>query len=149
MSYIDLTVHAVFRTYRSEPVLPTDSHIDSLYYEVMRITKDLNCTLVRINAMPEHVHMLISYPATITVAEMMRKIKSISSQTIKAKPGFEQFTAWGAGYAALSKSSQDKPVVIKYIKNQQEHHKTLSFKDEYKSYIEEMGQVIDERDWGR
>ncbi|GHT12771.1 hypothetical protein FACS189415_2950 [Bacteroidia bacterium] len=57
--------------------------------------------------------------------------------------------AWGEGYAALSKSMEDKQTIINYIINQQEHHKTVTFKDEYIAFIKEMGLDFDERDWNR
>ncbi|MDR0799328.1 MAG: hypothetical protein LBN18_06190 [Dysgonamonadaceae bacterium] len=68
---------------------------------------------------------------------------------IKNKEGFERFVAWGEGYAALSKSMEDKQKIINYIINQQEHHKTVTFKDEYIAFIKEMGLDFDERDWSR
>ena len=55
----------------------------------------------------------------------------------------------GEGYAALSYSLRDKDMIVKYIINQQEHHKKITFKDEYKSFIKEMGLEFDERDWDR
>ncbi|MDR1666224.1 MAG: hypothetical protein LBS03_00810, partial [Bacteroidales bacterium] len=59
------------------------------------------------------------------------------------------FKAWGEGYAALSKSMEDKDKVVKHIINQQEHHKTVIFREEYEAFIKEMGLVFDGRDWNR
>jgi hypothetical protein len=57
--------------------------------------------------------------------------------------------SWGEGYAALSCSLRDKDKIVKYIINQQEHRKKLTFRDEYLSFVEEMGLGFDERDWNR
>jgi len=79
----------------------------------------------------------------------MKAIKASSSKIIKRKDGFEKFKAWGEGYAALTCNLRDKDVIIKYIINQQEHHKKMMFKDEYLAFIKEMGLKFDERDWDR
>jgi len=79
----------------------------------------------------------------------MKAIKASSSKIIKTKEGFERFKSWGEGYAALSCNLRDKDKVVKYIICQQEHHKKITFRDEYLSFIKEMGLEFDERDWNR
>jgi hypothetical protein len=79
----------------------------------------------------------------------MREMKSETSKMLKRTIGFENFTTWSEGYACLSYSLKDKEQVVNYIKNQREHHKTRSFKDEYISFLEAMGLRLDERDWAR
>ncbi|MDR2970422.1 MAG: transposase, partial [Bacteroidales bacterium] len=63
--------------------------------------------------------------------------------------GFEKFSAWSEGYAALTYSLKDKDMIINYIINQREHHKKQTFRDEYVTFLKEMGLVLDERDWSR
>jgi hypothetical protein len=62
---------------------------------------------------------------------------------------FKKFRAWGEGYAALSKSIEDKDKITEYIINQQEHHKKVTFREEYETFIKEMGKNFDVRDWER
>jgi len=142
-------IHAIVRTYKSEQTLPTDDKIKFLYQEMWGIIKNKKGYLYRINSMPDHVHLLFTMPATISLSEFMQALKGSSSKIIKTKEGFENFKAWGEGYAALSKSIEDKQKIINYIINQQEHHKTVSFRDEYTAFIKEMGLDFDERDWER
>jgi len=142
-------IHAIVRTYKSEQTLPTDDKIKFLYQEMWGIIKNKKGYLYRINSMPDHVHLLFTMPATISLSEFMQALKGSSSKIIKTKEGFENFKAWGEGYAALSKSIEDKQKIINYIINQQEHHKTVSFRDEYTAFIKEMGLNFDERDWSR
>jgi REP element-mobilizing transposase RayT len=105
--------------------------------------------LYRINSMSDHVHLLFTMPATISLSEFMQTLKGSSSKIIKTKDGFEHFVAWGEGYAALSKSMADKQTISNYIIDQQEHHKTLTFREEYEAFIKDMGLKFDERDWNR
>jgi REP element-mobilizing transposase RayT len=142
-------IHAVVRTYKSEQTLPTDNKIKFLYQEMWGIIKNKGGYLYRINSVSDHVHLLFTMPATISLSEFMQALKGSSSRIIKTKEGFENFRAWGEGYAALSKSIEDKQKIINYIIKQQEHHKTNSFKDEYVAFIQEMGLELDERDWNR
>ena len=149
MSYVQILIHAVTRTYKSENTLPTDDRIKFLYQDMWGIIKNKGGKLYRINSMSDHVHLLFTMPSTIALSDFMKAIKASSSKIIKTKEGFEKFKAWGEGYAALSCSLRDKDVVVNYIINQQEHHKKITFKDEYVSFIKEMGLEFDERDWDR
>ena len=76
-------------------------------------------------------------------------IKGTTSKFLKEKEEFSGFKGWGVGYAALSYNFKDKDMIIKYIINQQEHHKKTSFYDEFVALIKEMGLEFDERDWNR
>ncbi|OAV74675.1 Transposase [Bacteroidales bacterium Barb7] len=149
MSYINLLIHAVVRTYKSEQTLPADDRVKFLYQEMWGIIKNKGGYLYRINSMPDHVHLLFTMPATISLSEFMQALKGSSSKILKTKEGFEKFVAWGEGYAALSKSMGDKQTIINYIITQQEHHKATTFKDEYIAFIKEMGLDFDERDWDK
>ena len=149
MSYTQILIHAVVRTYKSEPTLPTDEKIKFLYQEMWGIIKNKGGYLYRINSMSDHVHLLFTMPATISLSEFIQALKGSSSKIIKTKEGFEHFVAWGEGYAALSKSMDDKQKMINYIINQQEHHKTVSFREEYVAFLKEMELELDERDWNR
>ena len=149
MSYTQLLYHAVVRTYRSENTLPTDDRIHFMYKDMWGIINNKGGHLYRINSMSDHVHLLFTTPPVIALSDFMKALKASSSKMIKLADGFEKFKAWGEGYAALSCSLRDKDNIIKYIINQQEHHKKVTFKDEYKSFIKEMGLELDERDWDR
>jgi len=149
MSYVQILVHAVVRTYKSENTLPTDGRIKFLYQIIWGIIKNKGGYLYRINSVSDHVHLLFTMPPIISISDFMKAIKASSSKIIKTKEGFENFKSWGEGYAALSYSLRDKDKIAKYIINQQEHHKEVNFKEEYKAFIQEMRLEFDERDWNR
>jgi REP element-mobilizing transposase RayT len=148
MSYVQLLYHIVIRTKASSPVLSPE-HSEELYRYIWGIIKNKNGVLYRINGMEEHVHILLSLHPTIALSDFMREMKAETSKMIKRTAGFENFTAWSEGYAALSYSLRDKNLIINYIKNQREHHKKISFRDEYTAFIKEMELELDERDWNR
>ena len=147
MSYTEQLVHAVFRTYASQPTLPIDERNKNLFKIIWGIIKNKGGILYRINAMSDHVHILFALPATIALSDFIKAIKASSSKIIKSNDGFEKFTGWGKGYAAVTHNVKDKSMIINYIINQQEHHKKISFREEWEEFIKEMGLVFDERDW--
>jgi REP element-mobilizing transposase RayT len=149
MSYVELLIHAVVRTYKSENTLPTDDRVKFLYQNIWGIINNKGGRLYRINSMSDHVHLLFSIPPGISLSDFMKAIKASSSKVIKSVEGFERFKAWGEGYAALSCSLRDKDMIVKYIINQQEHHKKVTFRDEYISFLKEMGLEFNNRDWDR
>jgi REP element-mobilizing transposase RayT len=148
MSHIQLLYHVIIRTKAGLPVLSLE-HSDELYRYIWGIIKNKNSVLYRINGMEDHVHILLSLHPTIALSDFMREMKAETSKMLKRTAGFEKFTSWSDGYAALTYSLKDKGMIINYIKNQREHHKKISFRDEYVAFLKEMKLELDERDWNR
>jgi REP element-mobilizing transposase RayT len=99
--------------------------------------------------MEDHIHILLSLHPTLALSDFMRDLKAESSKMLKRTMGFERFVSWSEGYAALTYSLKDKDMIINYIKNQREHHRKQTFKEEYVAFLKEMGLLLDERDWSR
>ena len=64
---------------------------------------------------------------------------------MKTQPNFPNFIGWAEGYAAISKKVSDVETVTDYIRRQKEHHKNISFPDEYRKFLVDNGVDIDER----
>jgi REP element-mobilizing transposase RayT len=95
--------------------------------------------------MDEHIHILSDLHPSIALADYIRDIKTSTSLWLKQQTGFEYFKGWADGYAALTYSFQEKEMIVNYIRNQQKHHKKVSFKDEYRQLLNEHGVIIDEK----
>lgn len=148
MSYVSLMYHIIIRTKASQPTLSL-AHSDELYRYIWGIVKNKNCILHRINGVEDHIHLLVSVHPTIALSDFMRELKAETSKMLKKTTGFENFSGWGEGYAALTYSQKEKDIIIEYIKNQREHHKRSPFREEYELFLKEMGLALDERDWDR
>ena len=143
-SYRQILYHIVFRTKDSKRTLPlADS--DELYKYIWGIARQKGCVLYRINGMEEHIHMLTDLNPNIALADYIRDIKTSTSLWLKSNPRFAHFAGWAAGYAALTYAWSDKDAVTAYIKNQREHHKTITFADEYRKLLLDHGVKVDER----
>lgn len=88
--------------------------------------------------MPDHVHMLVSMSPTITISDLVRDIKAGSSKFINDQKWMTEKFNWQEGYGAFSYSKSSIDVVVKYILNQEEHHKNKSFKNEYLEFLEKF-----------
>lgn len=144
MSYTTSYYHIVFRTRRSERTI-TEDHERELYAYIYGIAKNLRCQTYRIGGMPDHVHMFVSLPSTLPLAEFVQRVKTDSSKWMKANPNFPYFNGWGREYAGFSYSLRDKDMIVGYIMRQKEHHQRVSFAEEYRAFLEENGMTVDER----
>lgn len=144
MSYIQSLHHIIIRTKYSENVLPNE-HSEELYRYMWGYIKNKKSFLYRINGMPDHIHILVGIHATIALSDFVKELKTSTNPWIKNSGKFPDFKSWGKKYAAFTIRYQEKDTVIEYIKNQRVHHKTESFKDEYRRLIIENGIEIDEK----
>jgi putative transposase len=143
-SYRQHLYHLVFRT-KSNLSTIKQEHVNELYAYITGIIKHKNSHLYRINGIENHVHILTDMHPSIAPADFLRDIKAPSSFWMKNSKFFPSFTGWEEGYGSFTCSYRDVNMLIEYIKNQQEHHKTMSFEDEYRQLLMEAGITPDER----
>lgn len=129
-TYTCLNYHVVFSTkYRKERI--DDSSKDDLYSYIDGIIRGEKGCLIEIGGTADHVHILAGLSASISVSEMMKRIKGKSSKWVneekKAKPRFH----WQEGYGAFTVSQSNIPSAQQYIQTQKEHHKTKTFEEEF------------------
>ncbi|MBK8267374.1 MAG: IS200/IS605 family transposase [Planctomycetes bacterium] len=141
-TYTQIIYHIVFSTKNRRPTLVADRREDLFRY-IWGIIKNNHGHLYRINGIEDHLHILTSLHPTICLADLVKDIKTESSKWIKENNIFSDFDYWQDGYAAFTHSSEQKSPLIEYIKNQQEHHRVLSFEDELKRILQEAGVEYD------
>lgn len=134
MSATSSIFHIVINTYRRKMTIPDLTSV-YLYKYIYGIILSRKCKLYRINGVGNHIHMLVELSPTIALSDLVRDIKQGSSKWAKHQTYFPDFEGWGKEYGAFSCSSRFKNAIIEYIKNQREHHKTISFEQEYHSLI--------------
>ena len=86
--------------------------------------------------MADHIHLYVSLSSTTTLAEIVNAIKANSSRWVHETFPEKKAFAWQKGYGAFSVSKSIEPRLIEYIKNQQEHHRRRSFKEEFVELLE-------------
>jgi REP element-mobilizing transposase RayT len=97
------------------------------------------------NSMPDHVHMLVSMPASLAVADMVRAVKANSSRWTNERWPERRRFAWQQGYGAFSVSESATARVERYIRDQEERHRAVSFEDEFRVLLKNHNIAFDER----
>lgn len=151
MSYSKSYYHIVFRTYRSERTLE-EAHEKEMYMYIFAICKNKGTRLWRINSMPDHIHLLVSIPTSISVASFVKDIKQSAGNYLKEhRKEFPMFSGWADGYCSITYCERERDTIIKYIKNQKAHHSRTSLADEMRSLLTDAGIDINEgyfrKDW--
>jgi len=95
--------------------------------------------------MEDHIHILTSLHPSVALSDLVKDLKVASSKFIKENQVFPNFGYWQNGYSAFTYSYGAKDKLVTYIKNQEEHHKTISFLDEYKALLKEFEVEFDEK----
>jgi REP element-mobilizing transposase RayT len=90
---------------------------------------------LEIGGTDDHVHALVAMPSTITIAEMINAMKTNSSRWIHENHINSTGYSWQEGYGAFSVSNSVEERLRKYIREQEEHHKTRSFQEEFLALI--------------
>lgn len=126
-------------------MLVKSGYRDRLYAYIGGIIRAETGNLVAIGGIEDHVHLLLNVPVTISIPTLVRKIKSNSSRWLnKSIPSVSNF-GWQNGYGVFSVSQSSVPNVVKYIKNQESHHKGRSFEEEYKLLLKMHNISYDEK----
>jgi REP element-mobilizing transposase RayT len=126
-SYAQNHIHLVFSTKNRKKILARDFS-PRLWAYMAAICKNHDLLTFAVGGMEDHIHLLFRLPPTITLASAVALVKSNSSKWIREQG--KNF-AWQQGYGAFGVSSSNIPAVIKYIDNQEAHHRKFSFEDEF------------------
>lgn len=143
-TYTQILYHLVFATKNRERTLSAARREDLFRY-IWGIVKNKGCHLYRIGGVDDHVHLLTSLHPTVALADLVKDIKVASAVWIREERVFPEFDHWQEGYGAFTHPLGDKDRLAEYIKGQVEHHRTVSFLEEYKHLLHEAGLELDER----
>lgn len=144
-SLAQIYLHIVFSTKDRRPFL-TDSTIrNDLHSYLGGTCNRLDCPVLRVGGVSDHVHILCRLGRTISVADLIRELKRDSSQWVKQRHADLNDFYWQNGYGAFSISPTHVEQVCHYIANQEQHHQTISFQDEFRRLLTKYRLSWDER----
>jgi putative transposase len=118
---------------------------EELYKYITGIIKNQGQKLISINGVEDHVHILIGLKPAIALADLVREIKADSTNFINAKRFVRGRFSWQEGYGAFSYGHSQLDTIIRYIENQEEHHKRSSFKREYLTLLRKFDIAFEEK----
>jgi len=136
-TYTQIHIQTVFAVQNRNSLIKTEWK-NELYKYITGIIQNHNHKLLQVNGMPDYIHILFGMRPTQSLADLMKQVKQDSSKWINNKGFVNGKFSWQAGYAAFSYSKNQLPNVVNYIKNQEEHHKTKTFINEYLELLNEF-----------
>lgn len=141
-SLTKIWIHAVFRTKNSLPLITKNIEDKLFRYLIDLLSSELSCVVRIINGTSNHIHILFLLNPNYALKDVMHRIKGSSSHWINQNDLTENKFAWQIGYGAFSVSESKLKAVELYIANQKEHHKKITFNEEYEAFIEKHGLVF-------
>ena len=136
-TYSQLNVHCIFAVKGRENFI-TKTFRDDLHRYISGILKQDGSYPLAVNGWMDHVHVFFELPVTMRVSDQMRMVKATSAKWINKNHFLKGNFSWQEGYGAFSYSRSQRDTVIKYIMNQEAHHKTISFRTEYLEMLNEF-----------
>jgi|SRR5579859_2800423 len=133
-SYICCLVHVVFSTAERRPLIRAEIR-DRLHAYIGGIARENGMAALAIGGVADHVHVLLSLPRTISVAKAVQLLKGGSSKWLNESVPESKRFAWQEGYAAFSVSISQREKTVAYIQGQVEHHRRISFADEFAKFL--------------
>lgn len=143
-TYTQIHLQFVFAPkYRAALIQPDWEN--ELYKYITGIVQNNKSKMISINGVSDHLHMLIGFHTTQSIADFMHDVKAGSSKWINDHKFTKGRFEWQAGYGGFSYSKSQIPVVARYIENQKAHHRRKTFLEEYKLFLEKFEVEYDER----
>jgi REP element-mobilizing transposase RayT len=148
-TYTQIYIQIVFAVQGRLCLIPKQNK-EELHKYITGIVQKRNHKMLSINCMPDHTHVFVGLKPSMSISDLTRDIKAGSSQFITDNNWVKGKFNWQEGFGAFSYSRGQIDNVIKYILNQEEHHKKTSFKEEYHFMLKKYEIEYDEKylfDW--
>ncbi|MBL7740406.1 MAG: IS200/IS605 family transposase [Chitinophagaceae bacterium] len=137
-TYSQLHIQLVFAVkYRASLILPKWK--DRLHQYISGIIQNNEHKMLQVNSMPDHIHIFVGMRPQQAISALVQNIKAESSKWVKANRFCLSSFAWQEGFGAFSYSKSHVDNVIRYIQNQEAHHKKETFLDEYRRLLKAFG----------
>jgi putative transposase len=148
-TFTQMYLHVVFAVKGRQSLIPRPRKED-LHRFITGIVQKQKQKMLAVNARPDHTHLFIGFKPTLDIARLIQDVKAYSSGFINDERWLPYHFNWQDGYGAFTHSHNEVDRVIRYILNQDEHHRKQTFKDEYLALLKKFGIEYDEQhlfDW--
>ena len=144
MSYVSSYFHCVFSTKERQPLIPPTLQ-ERLWPYLGGIARENQMTAIEIGGVADHAHILLSLPSTLPLAKALQLIKGGSSKWVHDTFPEHWLFGWQTKYGAFSVSVSQLDKTIQYIKSQAEHHRKMTFQEEFLALLKRHRIAYDER----
>jgi putative transposase len=143
-TYTSLLTHIIFSTKERFPSLDAEIR-DEVEKYVCGVGRNIGVKMIAVKSVVDHAHMLVEVPASMPVSEVVGKLKANTSRYIHEKDPARSKFAWQQGYGAFSVGRSGVDDVVRYIANQEEHHRKRTFQEEYLEFLARYQIAYDEK----
>ena len=143
-TFTNLLSHLIFSTKERVPNIRSEFKPD-LHAYMGGIIRNLEGQALIVNGTADHAHLLVWLPPTLAIADALRVLKANSSRWAHETYPAQKAFAWQAGYGAFSVSQSNAPAIVKYIQDQERHHRKMSFQEEFLAFLKKNNIAYDER----
>ena len=143
-SLSNLLIHLVFSTKNREPWL-AGAVEPEIHPYMVGVLGNIGCPSLQVGGVSDHVHLLFRLGRTKAIADVVEAVKTSSSKWIKTKGSRYAGFHWQSGYGAFSVSQSNTDAVITYIRDQTVHHRSMTFQEEYRRFLDRHRIDYDER----
>ena len=143
-TYSQIYIQMVFAVKGRQCLIPKQ-HREEIHKYITGIVQKRENKMLSIFCMPDHTHILVGLNPSISVSDLVRDVKAISSKFITDNNFVKGKFNWQEGFGAFSYSRSQIDSVVKYILTQEEHHRNKSFKDEYFDFLKKFEIEYDEK----
>lgn len=143
-TFTNLLTHLIFSTKDRGPLIDAELKPSLLAY-LGGIVREMRATALIINGTADHVHALVALPPSLSLSDLMRVLKTNSSKWVHETWVARSKFGWQTGFAAFSVSQSNVATVIEYIAQQEEHHRKVTFQEEYLAFLRKHKVDYDER----
>ena len=143
-TYHQIYIQTVFAVKYRDAVIDKKWESD-LFGVIGNLINENGCKTLIVNGMPDHVHCFLGLKPSVSLSDLMKNVKAKSSKWVNDNKVANTRFEWQEGYGAFSYSRSQLDNVYKYIENQAEHHKTMTFREEYIAFLKKFDVPYDER----
>ena len=140
-----IVVHIIFSTKHRKPMIPPEIRRELAVY-LAGTLKAIDSSPLQVTCVADHVHILCCLSRTVALAKLVEEVKKSTSKWMKKKksPSLREFY-WQGGYGAFSVSQSNVDAVRKYVSTQEEHHRQVTFQQEFRAFLTRHQIDYDER----
>jgi putative transposase len=136
-TFSQIYLQFVFSVKNRQSLIPKQ-HKEELHKYITKLVENRKAKLLAIHCMPDHIHIFVGFKPVYSIPDFIKEIKVESNEFINNKQWTKHKFAWQEGYGVFSYSHSHIDAVVKYILNQEEHHRKRTFREEYRDFLKKF-----------
>lgn len=143
-TFSQIYLQFVFAVKHRQNLIPA-AHKEELHKYITGLVQNRKAKMLAVHCMPDHTHLFVGFKPTVLIADFVKEIKVESNEFINDKKWMNSKFSWQEGYGVFSYSHSHIDSVVKYVLNQEQHHRKKTFRQEYVDFLQKFEIPFEER----